>query len=746
MLAMRAPAGGGVDRLVLTSHELELAQMLDDAAMAMHWVGPDGTILWANEAELAMLGYRREEYVGRPITDFHVDEDVIADILRRLRAGETLSSTPARLRTKDGALRHVLIDSNAMFVDGQFRHTRCFTRDITEHERLTASETQARRRAEEQAARLALLAGASAAFSEASFDPESLCEAIASNFIVEGFADACGVLLVNDERTHLVPVVVRAHDPDVERASRELLATSPVPMGEGVSGRVAETGKPALLPHIDVEQLIAGTDPAYHEAIRHHGARSLLVVPIASEATVIGVLAAVRLDAERSFDSDDQMLASDVADRAAQAFAKARAFEAERAARARLTRLHELIEVLSERTSVEEIAAATVRQGCETAKATTGLVYRLDDDGVLRLAAQQGVPESFLARMSAIEPDSDLPGAIAVRTNQPIWIENQDQYRERFPELASRAAQSGRAPAFAAVPMRVGDRTLGVLAFGYMKPHRFTTEERAFLSLVAHHAGYAIGRAALIESIESAARRSEEANRLKDVFLATVSHELRTPLSAILGWAQILSGPRGGDPSIVAKGAEVIERNGRAQLRLIEDILDVSRIVLGKLQLESTSVDLVSLTQQVLEGLAPAAETKEIVVSFTSSPPCRVVGDGDRLRQVVWNLVSNAIKFTGRGGNVMVDVRYEDDRVWLRVSDSGCGIEPEFLPHVFDRFRQEDGRSSRDHGGLGLGLAIARHLVELHGGEVQVASDGRLQGATFSVWLPVVADHVATRS
>ena len=110
MLAMRAPAGGGVDRLVLTSHELELAQMLDDAAMAMHWVGPDGTILWANEAELAMLGYRREEYVGRPITDFHVDEDVIADILRRLRAGETLSSTPARLRTKDGALRHVLID------------------------------------------------------------------------------------------------------------------------------------------------------------------------------------------------------------------------------------------------------------------------------------------------------------------------------------------------------------------------------------------------------------------------------------------------------------------------------------------------------------------------------------------------------------------------------------------------------------------------------------------------------------
>ena len=235
--------------------------------------------------------------------------------------------------------------------------------------------------------------------------------------------------------------------------------------------------------------------------------------------------------------------------------------------------------------------------------------------------------------------------------------------------------------------------------------------------------------------------QAEELSRLKDEFLATMSHELRTPLNAIFGWITLLR-TRRLDEATQARAFETIERNARAQKRLIEDLLDVSRIVAGKIALELGDV----VPQRVVEGaiatMQPAAQAKEVTIVPTLGEVTAVIrGDGARLQQIVCNLLSNAIKFTAPGGRVDVELAMSGDQVQISVVDTGQGIKPEFLPHVFERFRQEDGSISRRHGGLGLGLAIVRHLVDLHSGTVQAHSDGEGQGSRFTVRFPAKANE-----
>ena len=230
--------------------------------------------------------------------------------------------------------------------------------------------------------------------------------------------------------------------------------------------------------------------------------------------------------------------------------------------------------------------------------------------------------------------------------------------------------------------------------------------------------------------------QAETANRLKDEFLATISHELRTPLQAILGWATLLSSDGKLDPR-QRKGIEVIQRNAQAQGQLIEDILEVSRIITGKLRLSPQVLSVHTLLDEALESVRLAANAKQIVLTTSVAADIgELMGDPDRLRQVVWNLLANAVKFTPVGGQVTVRAARRLNEIDIAVVDSGHGIDSEFLPHVFERFRQADGSSTRAHGGLGLGLAIVRHLVELHGGQVEAASDGLGKGSTFRVTLP----------
>lgn len=239
---------------------------------------------------------------------------------------------------------------------------------------------------------------------------------------------------------------------------------------------------------------------------------------------------------------------------------------------------------------------------------------------------------------------------------------------------------------------------------------------------------------------ERAARAdAEHVGRMKDEFLATLSHELRTPLNAILGWSHIMR--RGsGDPASMSEGLAVIERNARAQSQLIEDLLDMSRIVSGKLRLDAQPVDLGTCVLRAADVLRPMLDAKQIALQMSIDPSAGPMnGDPGRLQQIIWNLLSNAAKFTPRGGRVEVSVRRADSRLELKVSDNGIGIEPHFLPHVFERFRQSDSSSTRQHSGLGLGLAIVRQLVELHGGTIEVRSDGVGKGATFIVFFPIPA-------
>ena len=277
-------------------------------------------------------------------------------------------------------------------------------------------------------------------------------------------------------------------------------------------------------------------------------------------------------------------------------------------------------------------------------------------------------------------------------------------------------------------PIRdVQDRLIGaVLVFRDATPQRRV--EESFKRLAEE-------RLRLLENERLARAEAERANRLKDDFLATLSHELRTPLNAVMGWAHMLA-RRELTEAQQRQALAAIHRNALAQSRLVDDVLDLSRIVTGRMALAAEPVDLSEVVRTTVESFTPAVMAKRQTVQLDLAPSALITGDPHRLRQVVWNLLSNATKFTPDGGAITVCVGRKDSRVEIEVSDTGEGIDPAFLPHVFDRFRQGDSSTTRSHGGLGLGLSLVRYLVEAHGGAVGARSEGKGQGATMRVTLP----------
>jgi PAS domain S-box-containing protein len=304
---------------------------------------------------------------------------------------------------------------------------------------------------------------------------------------------------------------------------------------------------------------------------------------------------------------------------------------------------------------------------------------------------------------------------------------------------------------FLSVPVALRNgAVIGCLFFGHPQPGIFNERTERIIGGIAAQAAVAIDNARLYEASQQAAEErkvlldserqaraeTERTSQLKDEFLATLSHELRTPLTAILGWAQVLRrGSR--NQADLDRGLQTIERNARAQAQLIEDLLDMSSITSGKVRLDMQPLAPAAIAAAAIESVRPAAEAKQIHISRAFAPtPGMVSGDANRLQQILWNLLTNAIKFTPRGGNVEVGVRRDGDQIAITVRDSGIGIAPGFLDHVFERFRQADSTTTRQHGGLGLGLAIVKHLVEQHGGTIAVTSQGAGQGASFTLRLP----------
>jgi signal transduction histidine kinase/ActR/RegA family two-component response regulator len=334
---------------------------------------------------------------------------------------------------------------------------------------------------------------------------------------------------------------------------------------------------------------------------------------------------------------------------------------------------------------------------------------------------------------------SEGPNSQSVRTGRVIITD--DYWEKRMRGRGHLSVLVGpdnglRPQSSLVVPMQTMGRIVGTIEVQSYDNCAYREEHVTAMRMAANLAAVSLENMRLLEFETHARAAAEESNRLKDEFLATLSHELRTPLTAILGWSRMLAS-RALDERARQTAVETIERNARAQQQIVEDILDVSRIIKGQLRLEPEPVDLCSVVESAVETVRPAAGAKRLRLEKEfGEGMLPVAGDARRLQQVAWNLLSNAVKFTPAGGEVRVSVAQSDGHVRVTVTDTGLGIRRDFLPYVFDRFRQGDQSTTRAHGGLGLGLAIVRHLVELHGGTVSAESPGEGQGARFTFELP----------
>ena len=417
--------------------------------------------------------------------------------------------------------------------------------------------------------------------------------------------------------------------------------------------------------------------------------------------------------------------------------------------------LNNVGQLLGSKLDIDELLQSVTDVATKVSQARFGAFFynSTDDDGdSMLLYSLSGAPREAFEHfeMPRATPlfEPTFAGTEVVRSDD---ILADPRYGKMAPHLGMPEGHL-EVRSYLAVPVKSGRGTvLGGLFFGHPEVAQFTEATERIIEGIASQAGIAIDNARMYDNLKRAAIEREELlvaersarsdaerlNTMKDEFLATLSHELRTPLNAILGWAQILTMGEVTDEDF-SEGMDAIQRNARAQNLLIEDLLDMSRIISGKFRLEVRRINVTDILSQAVETVRPAAEAKQIeLVERLSASDTKIRGDAIRLQQVFWNLLSNAIKFTPREGRVEVVARQDADHLIVEVRDSGIGIPSDLLQHVFERFRQVDSSSSRAFGGLGIGLSIVKNLVEMHGGSVDVQSEGTNQGSTFTVLLPL---------
>ncbi|MCA1632674.1 MAG: PAS domain S-box protein [Acidobacteria bacterium] len=931
----------------LQRRERELTDFVENATVGLHWVGADGTILWANRAELEMLGYDAEEYIGHNIVEFHADRPIIDDILDRLTRNEALHEYDARLRAKDGSARYVQINSNVMWGDdGEFIHTRCFTRDVTA--RRQAEE--ARRESEER-----LLAIAETA-SDAIITIDEESRMLFTNSAAEKIFGHARAEMDGQQLTMLMPDYLRrVHEealgryvetgrrhiswesvrvPGLHKDGREIPLE--VSFAEFVrNGRhfftgVARDVTERTRAEVEREQLgaqiegerrrlrdIVGNVPGVvweawgvpdaanqridfvsdyveemlgytvgewvstpnfwlsivHPEDREHAAAEARrkfesglggtnrfrwvtkdgrVIPVETQSVVIrdqrgepvgmrgvtmDITARERAEEEireserryraladampqivwtarpdgyfdyynrrwfeytgKTFEETrgwgwQPVLHPNDVEHALRTWATSietgepyrieyrfrRASDAEyrwhlgraeplrdaggrivkwfgtgtdihdqKQAEERLRFLAEAGALLASSLDYEATLARLARLGVAALGDYCVIDVVEDDASIRRVATAHRDPskEELTAELRRFPPDPGAAGhgvAKALRTGRteitPLVTEESLRGLARDTEHADVLLRLGL-KSFIIVPLVTRGRAIGALSFALTRAARaHTPTEVSFAEELARLAALAIDNARLYG-------RAREVNRAKDEFLATLSHELRTPLTPIIGWTHMLRSGHINAPD-TAHGLRVIDKNSQALSRLINDLLDMSSILSGKMRIESAAVDLGSVVREAVETTRPLAEARGVSFDIAASEgdaPFSVSGDRTRLVQVFWNLLNNAVKFSPQGGRVRIEWRADDASARVEVSDEGQGIPPEFLPHVFERFRQADGSTTRSHGGLGIGLALVKSFVEAHGGTVGAASEGEGRGSRFAVSLPLL-QHAPT--
>jgi PAS domain S-box-containing protein len=672
-----------------------LAAIIESADDAIISKTLEGIITSWNKGAERTFGYAAAEIVGKPVTVLIPPDRLYEEeaILSRIRAGERIEHyQTVRVRKDGGHVDISLTVSPIKSAEGQIIGASKVARDITK-------QCQAQRLLDESADRLNLVLAASNLGDwswDAVTDVVTLSETAARIFDIP-------------PGPHMTWTKLREllHDEDREVA------------------RIAVEESLAKKSEYDIEYRLSHNGTSRWISAKGRGQYN-------QDGTVAGMLGVVQDITSRKLTEAELREQTEA-----------------------LTILHALGQLISAELDLHKAVQAVTDAATELTGARFGSFFynvRDENGGPYTLYTVAGVPREAFSHFPTLRA-TDLfrptfKGEGVVRIDD---VKIDPRYGKNSPYYGM---PEGHLPvtSYLAVPvLSSSGEVLGGLFFGHPAPAMFSEQDERIVVGLAAQAAIAMDNARLFEAAKRARieaeraaaenehlyRQAEDSSRLKDEFLATVSHELRTPLTAILGWSHMLRSHQLSQEDY-SKALETIERNAHAQAQLVDDLLDVSRIITGKLRMDVRSADPKAFIEAAIEAVKPAAVAKGVrVQKILDTGLVSVPGDPVRLQQVVWNLLSNAIKFTPRGGRVQVRLERVNSHIEIVVTDTGQGISQEFLPFVFDRFRQADQKTNRQHGGMGLGLSIVRHLVELHGGSVQAASAGEGKGATFTVTLPV---------
>jgi PAS domain S-box-containing protein len=703
---------------------LQVAAIVESSDDAILSLDLDGHISTWNQGAERVYGYSREEAVGRHISFLMPKErhDDSEKLLAAVKEGRPLDHFVTRRKRKDGTLIDVSLTVSPIHnAAGQVIGASKISRDVTERKR--AAERQ----------RLLIEAGR---ILGSSLDYEATLADLC-RLVVPDFADWCALDVVSEEglprRIH-----VAHEDPALAELARTFRKRYP-PRPDDPRGlmKVLRTGEPEFVSEISDEMLVsAARDDEHLRMLRELKLRSVLIVPLSVSGRTIGALTLVGSQESRRFDEADLELAGEIADRAALAVENARLFAGAREAvriRDEAIALHKAIEQslthlveasgsLSASLDLPSVFSAVLTLSRKLIAADAYAVWRYHpESNRWGIELGSGLSDEFQA---ATVPGK---GETAAVPESPIVAEDVQSFSALDPRGEAYGKEGIRSAMV--IPLKVRGRAGGTLVFYYRAKHHFSPIEVRVGTALANLAGSAVGTAELYQELR-------ENDQRKDEFLAMLAHELRNPLSAISNAVLLARQPQV-EPKALEWSRQVVERQTGKLARLIDDLMDVSRITRGKIQLKKESVDARRLLQSAADSLRSLIDERKHEVSVSSGPGLlRLYADPVRIEQVLVNLLTNAAKYTPSGGRIWARVERKDSSLVFTVKDNGRGIEPDFLPHIFELFTQGERSIARSESGLGIGLTIVRKLVEMHGGSVSAQSDGPGQGSLFTVRLP----------
>jgi PAS domain S-box-containing protein len=719
-----------------------------------------GRVSFMNAVATTLTGWTAEEAIGKSLTEFfhlvneHTRQEVENPVTKVLSAESVVGpDNHTVLIAKDGT--ELPIDESGAPIrdaEGQIVGIILIFRDVTrrkqsevEQELLLKHEQLARAEAEANEQRFAFLAQASEILSS-SLDYEATLKSVA-HLAVPLFADWCRVDVLKDDGE--IQRVAVAHQDLAKIALAEEIINR-YPNDPGGLPLVLRTGEAAIYPEVTDAMLEQGACDAEHlELLRKVGIKSVMIVPLVARERTLGAITFVSGETDRIYSESDLNFAQDLADRAALAVDNARLYYEVDSA------LHEREQALQLHRGVEERLSVLV----EASDTILGSMQLVDvQQAILDVSGRLIAADAYAIWRR--EPDRDgwrVVTAIGLSDSfqetglggrnfnvsalkAPLAIESVQE--TKWLKIRHEAYRLEGIESLLIIPLKLRGEFAGTIAFYYHRPTQFSETEIRVATALANLAAAAISTTELYLQESALRDQAVEANRLKDEFLATLSHELRNPLNSIAGYADILlRSPDARRLPMVQKAAETIRRNAMTQARLINDLLDLSRLQTGKLAISKQPVRFSAAIGDAINSMRLQAAAKSIRVDLNLSEEALIVeADPVRLQQVVWNLVSNAVKFTPIGGQVAVGLSREGQAAVLKVEDNGQGIDEGFLPYVFEMFRQADARTTRSHGGMGIGLALVKQIIEHHGGSVQAESEGAGKGTCMTVRLPLYDD------